>query len=197
MYNKDKVAPLNLPLPFIWALSPFFPTGAPHTPLPRGGNTPIAREGYVCSISPCASMPSLFPVTRLPRAQKFAGSGLLPLGRAVFVLQEPVFSNVGHLPDAGGADIEAPGLGFEPKWLPSLGDWPLPSLLLPFNSCTTLLTRTGWGRAEAARGGWHSPGVLSGEMTDSKTETAACHVCSFPISSVPLCPETSWLWDPR
>lgn len=54
MYNKDKVAPLNLPLPFIWALSPFFPTGAPHTPFPRGGNTPVAREGSVCSTSPCA-----------------------------------------------------------------------------------------------------------------------------------------------
>lgn len=87
----------------------------------------------------------VFPVTRLPRAQKFAGSGLLPLGRAMFVLQEPVFSNVGHLPDAGGADVEAPGLGFEPKWLPSLGDWHLPSLLLPFNSCTTLPHQDGVG----------------------------------------------------
>lgn len=66
MYKKDKVAPLNLPLPFTWAVSPFFPPGALHTPLPRGRKPLGPGKTGGGGSSPCTlcfhSLPSAFPV---------------------------------------------------------------------------------------------------------------------------------------
>lgn len=59
MYKTDKVAPLNLPLPFIWALSPFFPSGAPHTPSPGEGKVPVAGGQGVGGISRQQPLPHL------------------------------------------------------------------------------------------------------------------------------------------
>lgn len=66
MYKKDKVAPLNLPLPFTWAVSPFFPSGAPHTPLPRGRKPLVPGKVGGGDSSPCTlcfhPLPPALPV---------------------------------------------------------------------------------------------------------------------------------------
>lgn len=76
--------------------------------------------------------------------------GALASGQDCSVLQDPIFSTVCQqqlwspgtcvgpvqpvllLPNAGRADIAAPGLGFKPKQLPSLGDWHLSLLAASF-----------------------------------------------------------------
>lgn len=69
MYKKDKVAPLNLPLPFLWAVLPFFPSGAPHTPSPGEGKMRLpSRAGG----RPGASA---FPGQR-PRGRRARAEGL-------------------------------------------------------------------------------------------------------------------------
>lgn len=62
--KKDKVAPLNLPLPFIWALLPFFPSG--HLTHP-----PQGKERAVGGMAPGCS-PLALPVA-LPRLLRFPG----------------------------------------------------------------------------------------------------------------------------
>lgn len=94
MYKK--VAPLNLPLPFVWALSPFFPSG--HlTPSP--GKETCWREALVLRCLPCSQ--------ESPEGLRFQRVSVLPRGRAVFVLQEPVSAAWATF-QVRGAGVEAP-----------------------------------------------------------------------------------------
>lgn len=159
------MAPLNLPLPFIWALSPFFPSGAPHTSLPRGRQDPWPERFTAAAPSTLASL-RLCLLRLQPRASRgLEDGGLVHWGSALVcgdslcpIPPEPVFSTYlpaaavvpGGLPDAPGARVEAPGLAFKPKWLqPVWGPRIGPSLLLPLHSRPL---RTRQGRIEEAGG---------------------------------------------
>lgn len=185
MYKKDKVAPLNLPLPFIWALSPFFPSGAPHTRLPRGRRDPAASQGLWrqrrCSVSPAFPAIGFTGAERGgPRSAAGGQGSCLRAGMCSFFRSQ--FPRCDHPPEAGATDIEAHGLGFEPKGLPSWGDWhpPLPAAAFQFLPNSPPQAGVGQGSPRA---------LLSGGQAPFKEGTAACHFgfcCSLAVSPVPL-----------
>ena len=151
MYKTDKVAPLNLPLPFTWALWPFFSGHLTHPPRGEEGPPLPGRPMAVPTALPCHPP---FPSWGSQGLAGHVSVGQCPcLWAGLFVFQEPVFSHVGHLPNAGQTTLKhlawAASQHVCPAWEPGIR----PSHCCVLTAAQQPPTRAGQGEAEDAGGG--------------------------------------------
>ena len=209
MYKTDKVVPLNLPLPFIWALSPFFPSGAPHTPSPGEGKIPVAgaRAGEASKGSrPFPTQPAPKPLRLPSRTPGPGGEGLevqwvgalaseQGLGPGATFQQGsssssgsqgPLTRSTSSAPSRCWGWWGAAGLGSKPLWMAGICPF---SLLLPFKPQPTAPPQGQSGGGQGRQGKPQSPPwkddrllVKRGQLSAILTSVAPCQFSPVPLT---------------